>query len=536
MQKKFTLKTLAIALGFTLYSAIIHAQTTIYVSPTGVSSNAGTEASPKDVNSVFNTLVANTTVIMLDGIYSFSNDRYIWQKQGTATQPITIKAKNKYQAILKGNTAKLTDYYAVLYLSTCKHIIVDGLTVMNESNSLDISAGIRLGDGCDFITVKNCQVYGHGAAGITCEAGDNITIEDNIVYNNSSRNEINTSGISFYKAKPRTATTNYWGIIIRRNIIYGNKCDLPYRFGSESNVNPTDGNGIILDLLDDPYASGGANPYGKRVLVENNLTYNNGGAGIKAFNSSLVRIVNNTVYHNNTVLNRYSRHSNEIWVFETRGVNGVYNEGIYNNIVVADNALTTNVDQAIAVDFDLSKVYNNYLVGVGAKHNNYNYEPQNFPTSNTVRVISDQNYPMFVDAAALNFKLKSASPLIDRYTESFGPTVDLEGLSRPVGAGTDIGAYEYRTPLSLVITPRPIVTNNLPTLQSTIITNNKLSITGISGKYNVALLNSKGAKLITKANITGSIDVNITSLSSGMYIIVIDDGKNRSSQRILVQK
>jgi uncharacterized protein YjdB len=473
------MKKTLITLLFVTYHLIASSQTTIYVSPTGVSGNPGTEASPKDIASVFDSdnLGANTTVILLDGTYTFTNDRYLWKKQGTASQPLIIKAKNKHMAILKGNSEYSSSRYAVLYLAGCKHVVIDGLTVMHDTGSNDQQSGINVATAVgspavnsEYVTIKNCKVYNHGVGGIVSSASDHITIEYNTVYGNATRSALNGSGISIYKPKALTSDNNYWGMIIRGNISYDNKCELDFYYNENGTIyqkdSPTDGNGIILDLFDN---DGGNPKYGKRVLVENNLCYNNGGSGIKSYKSSLARIVNNTCYHNNTVLNLHGTTA-QILVFETGGVNGVYNEGIYNNVVQTSTSLTTNTDYAMMVDFDMSKVYNNFLVGKGAKFNNYTYNENEFATSNTFNAATSQDAAKFQNVTNKNFKPKNNSPLLEKYTESYGPTVDILGTSRPQGTYTDLGCYEYIyvTNISLNRTTASIAAGATVTLTATV--------------------------------------------------------------------
>jgi uncharacterized protein YjdB len=300
--------------------------------------------------------------------------------------------------------------------------------------------------------------------------------------------------------KAVTANSDYWGIIIRGNICYGNKCTLDFYYNENGNIyqseKPTDGNGIILDLLDDD-----ANPrvpYGKRVLVENNLCYNNGGAGIKAYKSSLARIVNNTVYHNNTVLSIENTTNAEIILFELQGVNGVYNEGIYNNVVVADPNLP-NLDYAMVVDFDMNKVYNNYLVGAGAKFTNYTYSTSDFATSNTINPITSQTLPKFINPGLVgtsNFKLQPTSPLIGAYTEAYGPTVDLLNVARPQGTYTDLGAYEfiYATGVTLNTNSTIVAPNKTVQLTATVAPSNATykNLTWTSSNTAVATVNGSG--------------------------------------------
>ncbi|MGL4632348.1 MAG: hypothetical protein ACRCVT_14195, partial [Leadbetterella sp.] len=123
---------------------LANAQTTVYVSPSGTG-NGSSSSTPTSLNSALDaTIAAGTTIILLDGTYTISGDRYFWVKQGTSSSPITIKAQNKQQAILKGDAVYASNKYAVLNLAGCKHVVIDGLTVMHESTSNDQQAGINI--------------------------------------------------------------------------------------------------------------------------------------------------------------------------------------------------------------------------------------------------------------------------------------------------------------------------------------------------------------------------------------------------------
>ncbi len=51
------------------------------------------------------------------------------------------------------------------------------------------------------------------------------------------------------------------------------------------------------------------------------------------------------------------------------------------------------------------------------------------------------NDPLF--AGSGDYHLQAASPCIDNGTSTGAPSIDIEGTSRPQGAGYDMGAYEY---------------------------------------------------------------------------------------------
>jgi endo-1,4-beta-D-glucanase Y len=79
-------------------------------------------------------------------------------------------------------------------------------------------------------------------------------------------------------------------------------------------------------------------------------------------------------------------------------------------------------------------------------------------------------------------------------------------------------------------------TDASPRLRSNMVTGNDLTIISGAGVYNVTILNGNGANVLSRAGVTGNTTLNVTSLTGGTYTIIMDDGKNRKVQRLIIAK
>lgn len=129
--------------------------------------------------------------------------------------------------------------------------------------------------------------------GLSAIAGDHVTVLGNRVYDNSHHMRYAGSGISLFRAWDFDTDTGYKNFVLQ-NISAGNRCYVPWPVVGKI----SDGNGIIIDDFWN-YQKGASNIiYGGRTLIQNNLTFGNGGSGIHAFAANHVDIVHNTAYHN----------------------------------------------------------------------------------------------------------------------------------------------------------------------------------------------------------------------------------------------
>ena len=397
--------------------------------------NNGSETQPwKTIQRAHDSMRPGDTVLVREGLYERPDFAVIAQitKSGQADAYITYKAYPGERARLKSTVGE--NFYGFEVLAN--YIIVDGFEMEGHLNDLTlaqaqaeqvarqnggpvtpvvVSAGIAVGylDDTQAVThhviVRNNLVFDHPQSGINVFDADYITVENNRVFNNSSLSYFDSSGINFFQLRNLDNAPGYHNFI-RNNISAGNR-NLIVCFCSGFTV-PTDGNGIIID---DFTTSG----YTGRILIANNLIYDNGGRGIHVFQSGNVDIFGNTTYRNSTI--------EETGQGEITAQNAT-NIRVFNNIMYASDGRPANRAEVVTnVIFD----YNVVFGGTGFN-----------PSGGTRNVIGMD--PRFVATSGANaFTLRAGSPAIDAAIGG-GPAQSFDAYfaPRPRGIASDIGAVE----------------------------------------------------------------------------------------------
>lgn len=387
-------------------------------------------------------------VPMLPGDTLWVNDGYYYEDGygyglkidgivGSNTNRFVLKAINPGMVQLE-----LFSQFNAFNIINSKGITIDGFDIFAPANSTNIHSGIIINNS-EFVTVRNCKIHNFGLGGVGGN-GQNIIIENNIVYNNSIRNPGNGSGINFYhpiKISNNTLEGGY-GHIIRGNTVYGNYCESFYTNVNGNYGPPTDGNGIILDDFNFTQQLQGAGiPYVIPALIENNVCFNNGGSGITVYNTSNVVIRNNTVFNNSWVLQQYATVE-----YKASGILLLSEPTFGDNILVENNISMANpaYDATRTVGISSRDVTN-----VVIKNNYTNrlaFASGPMPTPNIIG-----NNPQFVnptiDPLTANFRLLSSSPAVNTGFNANAPAVDFDGNPRPIGGTVDMGAFENQESL-----------------------------------------------------------------------------------------
>ncbi len=454
MKRTFSLTAL-----FILSTTVLTAQAW-YVSGTGNDNNDG-----KSSGKAFRTLQKAADLVIPGDVVLIGNGDYTNNDKSSGSAVLSIKRSGTKDAWITWKAAPGATPivrpagWAGIQVTSSYHIL-EGLTVMGANDSIVLlkaqedakktpadpyfnSNGIfvngrtkSVDEKPHHVIIRNCTVGKCPGGGVTAIEADYITIEDCRIFDNAWFMRYGGSGIS---------TLNNWAhddlpgyhFIIQRNYVWNNRTMVPW----EKIGRLSDGNGIILDVTDqekngatnmnndavikpaDTLLSSGAivtpkRPEWKgRSLVANNLSAFNGGSGIHTFRTKNVDVINNTTYHNGSMVGypeMYANSSEDI-VF-------------LNNIIVPrpGGKVTASSKKNINIRWD----YNLYPIA------------QNFFNAPN-DIVAD---PMFIDIQPDiikgDFRLKEASRALSSATNDLKQPTDINKKLRPQTLGIDRGAFE----------------------------------------------------------------------------------------------
>jgi len=403
----------------TFISAIAFAKN-FYVATTGSDSNPGTFELPfLTIQAAANLseLQAGDVVIIRSGIYRVSGDHalVISRSGSSAGGYITFKSE-----VPLGAKIIATSGYDIIYISA-NYIEMSGLDVSGEVEGHCIESY-----NAHHIRIIGNNLHDCGGSGFQGNAGDYWFVEGNRVTGNSHTNRFATSGISLYQARAISDDIPIIHNVVRNNITYNN---IELTSGAH-----TDGNGIIIDDFHNGQNGSAAGNYPFKTLVENNLSYFNGGKGIQVYVSDHVILRNNTVYWNNRDL---------------------LNKGTWRGEINLQNASDVKVINNIACTNGLFNANNTAILQEGGQNNiwlnNLTYNGHQGKASVHGNILGNKNKfginPQFVapnTSASANFQLQSNSPAINAGTSLYDlSAIDLALTPRVKGDEVDIGAYEF---------------------------------------------------------------------------------------------
>jgi uncharacterized protein (TIGR03437 family) len=410
---------------------------TYYVGGSGSDSNNGLSASApfRTIQAAANLTAPGDVVYVMNGTYTTCAGCNVVDitRSGTATAWITYQAYPGHQPLIDAAGA----WQAIEIHGGASYIQMSGFQIQGnlfnvtlaqcETDALQPAPdpdcngnGISIdgrADGANkphHIVISQNQVYDFPGGGIGSEEADYLTIEDNFVHETAWYSRYGNSGLSIfeswnYDSGPAPHT------ILRRNRLFDNRSLVPYGDTGK----PTDGEGIIIDTSrNNQPGSDNIGAYEGGFLVENNLSVNNGGGGLLAYQSDNITFVNNTVYGNGLVV-QYA----DIFINQSGTVN------VWNNVVEsAPTGTAVNVYGSTGVQFDYN-IYWNGPVNATAGPNDLTVDPQ-FNVVGT-------------GAATSDFHVLAGSAAVHSGNLAVAPPDDLEGLSRPQHPGAvNRGAYE----------------------------------------------------------------------------------------------
>lgn len=426
-----------------------------YVSPNGDDSNLGTEAEPwLTPQKAAITAQAGDTVYFQPGTYHIE-DKIQIMNSGTEDAWITFSAAPGHmrEAIIDGGVP-YDGYYGAWYSEGASYINIIGFTVQNVQ---PYGAGFwmlgrkdQAGNGsATGLRIQNCKISNTFDAGIIVNGvafkldgtlgNPSYIIYDDIIIEDCEITKTHEGKVTD-KNECISVGEELANVIIRNNYIHDSKqFGIDVKEGNDgvevygNYIKNIERHGIYIDAI---------GKWDKNIKVYNNYIENAGGAGIclaREKNGATSTLLNIQVYNN--VVNKSGREGFMLYnhVKDVGGgvLDSIY---VYNNTFF--NGTTRNGIRASHPYISLATVY---------IYNNISWMNLSGTWAVNDEVVRFNNLadidPKFENVSSKDFRLQWDSPAIDAGSfatdSTMVPELDYNKVVRPIGAGIDMGAFEY---------------------------------------------------------------------------------------------
>lgn len=379
---------------------------TFFVSPeTGDDANDGqTPAAPfATLQGALDRMEPGQTLYLLSGRYDETtepgNAHYTIDVSGTAESWIRVTAAPGAEPEIVAN-----DGNGLVVRGD--YVEVSGIRVRGEGFGVDNAYGWgMLIRNSHHVRLADNVISDMAVGGIASVESSNLEIVANEVFDNAFWGTEQGSGISVWHSVDNgdgPDADGYHDRIIG-NVVYRNENRVYSRWHTDKDT-ITDGNGIIIDQTDETGYTG-------RILVANNLVFDNGGRAVLVLESSWVDIIHNTAYHNGRTATLEGGPV-EIAAGEAEGVrvlnnllwarNGVppFSVDDSADVEMGGNVLVTDTGRGPATVLDLVIINDAGLVAPGVDPVSADFRP--FPTSVVVghALVTDPRIPADIDGVA----------------------------------------------------------------------------------------------------------------------------------------